>query len=403
MFLYSGKVNDCCGCMACSKACPVSAITMKVDEKGFLYPCVDEKTCLNCGLCVKTCPMEENYVGKDFEPSIYAVRCRDENVLNESSSGGMFSLLTEWVLDKNGVIYGVSFDEGFYVQHCRAVTWEQAKRFRTSKYVESDLTKVYENICDDLKSGKIVLLTGTPCQISSLNKFLKLKRVPVDHLYTCDNICHGVPSRMLWKEYIDILKDKYIAKDDEIIHINMRSKKVSWKKQVMDIGLKKGNIEGIIEKFSFNRFFLSLYGIRPSCFQCKYTSYKRPSDFTLGDFWNVEQAGIFFDTNGGVNVVLVNTDKGKKVFEQIAKCADVQQVTKKAAWQPHLEYSSKPPKHQEEFWREYLSGKDKEKVLRKYMKGSFLTKMIRFFTPFLRKTGLYAFAGKVYKKLFVGI
>ena len=93
MFLYSGKVNDCCGCMACSKACPVSAITMKVDEKGFLYPCVDEKTCLNCGLCVKTCPMEENYVGKDFEPSIYAVRCRDENVLNESSSGGMFSLL----------------------------------------------------------------------------------------------------------------------------------------------------------------------------------------------------------------------------------------------------------------------------------------------------------------------
>jgi len=279
---------------------------------------------------------------------------------------------------------------------------EEAKKFRTSKYVESDLTKVYETIGDDLKCGKNVLLTGTPCQISALVKFLKLKRVSTERLYTCDNICHGVPSRKLWSAYLTILKSRYLASDDEIVRINMRSKKHSWKKQVMEVALKKGNIDRVVKEFSFNRFFLSLFGHRPSCFHCKYTSFKRPADFSLGDFWNVEQAGISFDTSGGVNLVLINTEKGRKVFEQITKYADKQPVSKKAAWQPHLEYSAKAPKQQEEFWKEYLSKEDKEQVFRKYMKGSFFTRFIHFVTPFLRKTGVYGFAGKVYKKFIVG-
>ena len=110
----------------------------------------------------------------------------------------------------------------------------------------------------------------------------------------------------------------------------MRSKRVSWKKQVMDVTLEKGNLESVMEDFSFNRFFLSLYGNRPSCFHCHYTSYKRPGDFTLGDFWNVENAGVTFDVEGGVNLVLVNTPKGQKLFDQLKGEADYQSVSKKA-------------------------------------------------------------------------
>jgi hypothetical protein len=181
----------------------------------------------------------------------------------------------------------------------------------------------------------------------------------------------------------------------------MRSKKVSWKQQVMEVQLKKGNIDKVIDDFSFNRFFLSLYGNRQSCFQCRYTSYKRPADFSLGDFWNVENANIRFDVEGGVNVVLLNTEKGRAAFSKICGQANVQKVSMEACWQPHLEYSTKPPAKQEEFWKEYRAASDKEPVIRKYMKGSPLTRLIRTVSPFLRKMGLYGFAGKMYKILLV--
>lgn len=401
MFLDSQKKMDCCGCMACSQVCGVSAITMKQDKQGFYYPVVDTEKCVNCGLCRKVCPMEENYVGQNAEPDIYALRNRDSKVLNSSSSGGTFTLLAKWILERNGVIYGVAFDREYRVKHMRAECMETAGAFRTSKYVESDISAVYRDISQDLRDGRKVLLTGTPCQISGVLKFLRTKKVNMENLYTCDNICHGVPSRKIWKDYISILKKKYIAEDDEIISVNMRSKKVSWKQQVMDVKLRKGNIDEVVEEFSFNKFFLSLFGNRPSCFRCRYTSYKRPSDFTLGDFWNVENANVPFDIEGGVNVVLINTEKGKQVFSEICKEAQIHKVTKQAGWQPHLEYSAKPPKKQDEFWKEYCSTEDKEAVMRKYMKGSFLSKLIRIATPVLTKVGLYGFAGKMYKVLLV--
>lgn len=401
MFLENQKKKDCCGCMACSKICGFGAIQMKQDSCGFDYPQVNKSLCKECGLCETVCPMKENYVGADANPDIYAVKNKKKNVLENSSSGGMFTLLAEWVIGQRGIVYGVAFNRDFSVCHQRAETIEEAMKFRTSKYVESNPKKVYDTILEDLKAEKIVLLTGTPCQISGIVKYLKKKKANLDFLYTCDNICHGVPSKKVWKDYLEILNSKYIASDDEILSINMRSKKVSWKKQVMDIKLKKGNIDKVIEKFSFNQFFLSLFGNRPSCFHCRYTSYKRVSDFTLGDFWNVENANITFDVEGGVNVVLVNTSKGKKLFEELKKKADMQSVTKETCWQPHLEYSAKPPAKRKEFWREYNQTDEKEKIIRKYMKGSLLTRIIRTVSPFLRKTGLYGFAGKMYKIMLV--
>lgn len=391
--------KQCCGCTACSQICPKSAISMERDDQGFAYPSVDKNKCIDCGLCHKVCPMEENYVGQDAVPDIYALCNKNPETLNESSSGGMFSLLAQWVIEQGGVVYGVGFDESFSVRHMRAVTMEEASRFRTSKYVESDLTEVYAHILEDLKNGLTVLLTGTPCQISAVQKFLTQKHTDCTKLYTCDNICHGVPSPKIWRDYLDILKEKYIAPDNEIVSINMRSKRFSWKKQVMDIRLKKDDLDNVLESFSFNKFFLSLYGNRPSCFHCHYTSFKRTADFSLADFWNVESAGITFDVTNGINEVLVNTEKGRKLFQLIREQAYYQPVSKKAAWQPHLEYAAKAPKNQAKFWEEYNAAPDKEPVLRQYLKGTALSKIIRTVSPLLRKTGLYSLAGKMYKIL----
>ena len=399
MFLDSHNKSDCCGCQACVRVCGKSAIKMMRDSCGFSYPVVDESKCVNCGLCRKVCPLEESYVGQAATPDIYALSSHNREALMASSSGGMFTLLAQWIFGQGGIVYGVAFDQEFRVRHMRAESMEEASAFRTSKYVESSLSQIYESLSGDLKSGRTVLLTGTPCQIAGVKKYLAQKRIDTTLLYTCDNICHGVPSRMLWADYLDILRKKYIAPDDKILAVNMRSKHLSWKKQVMDITLEKGNLRPLLEDFSFNRFFLSLYGNRPSCFHCRFTSYKRPGDFTLGDFWNVENAGVRFDVEGGVNLVLVNTPKGQALFDQIKEGADYQSVSQKASWQPHLEYSAKPPANQARFWQDYRKAADKEAVMRRYMRGSLLTRIIRRVTPLLRKTGLYGFAGQMYRKL----
>ena len=401
MFLDGQEKKDCCGCMACSQVCNLSAIAMKQDENGFFYPEVDKSKCVDCGMCEKVCPMREDFVGQDANPETFAVRNKKEEVLNSSSSGGVVSMIGEWVLGQNGVVYGAAYDDAFQVRHLRAQTLEEAERFRTSKYVESDVSGIYETLIQDLKDGRVVLLTGTPCQISGWKKYLEVKRVDTTNLYTCDNICHGVPSRKLWEEYLSILKEKYIESDDHIVYVNMRSKKDSGKDKKLEVRLEKRDIESVVDGFSYNLIYQSMYGTRPSCFNCKYTSYKRPSDITVGDFWNAEKAGIPFEISGGISEVLINTDKGKALLHVIKEGADMAPISKENAWQLHLENPSKQPGKQDEFWQAFHESVDKEAVFRKYMKGSILTRIIRAATPILRKTGLYDLAGKAYKAVFV--
>ena len=156
MFLENQSRKDCCGCSACSNICSASAITMRQDKYGFYYPRLDKTKCKNCGLCEKVCPMLENYVNQEANPAIYAVRNPDKSVLMESSSGGMFTLLARWTLNQNGVIYGVAFDDSFSVRHMRAEDEETAWKFRTSKYVDSDISEIYAHIIDDLKNLSLI-------------------------------------------------------------------------------------------------------------------------------------------------------------------------------------------------------------------------------------------------------
>ncbi len=404
MLYTEQRREDCCGCTVCTRICPRSAISMEQDEQGFFYPCVDQERCIHCGLCKKVCPMQADLSGIEVEPETYAIRSKDASIRKESSSGGVFSSVIDWSLNRSGTVYGAAFDESFQVRHMRAESEAECEKFRTSKYVDSDLMDILPELEKDLNEGKYIVLSGRPCQICAVNKYLDLKRINKDKLLTCDIICHGVPSRRIWEDYLSVIKQKYMKQDDTISFISMRSKRRSWKKQVIEIRTKKGLDQTILDDFSFNRFYLSLLGHRPSCFPCPFTSYVRMGDITLGDFWNVENAGVQFDTDEGINAVLVNTVKGKSaIMDFVLPNTENQRVSKKAVWQPYLEYSANAPGKYADFWKEYLSADScdaTETVLRRYMEGTFLTRVIHLVSPVLQKTGLYTAAGKIYKFIF---
>ena len=211
----------CCGCSACYDACPKSAITMIEDKEGFLYPAIDEDKCIDCKLCEKVCPTKNKKKNKSLLEA-YAAYNTDENIRLKSSSGGVFSLIAEYVLRNQGVVYGAAFDENFEVEHLRVASVEELELLRGSKYVQSKLDGIY-NLCKkDLEIGKQVLFTGTPCQVSGLKSFL---RKEYDNLVCMDIVCHGVPSRMVWRKYLEYRIN--FAKS-KIVQIAFRLKNEGW-------------------------------------------------------------------------------------------------------------------------------------------------------------------------------
>lgn len=390
--------NECCGCGSCEQICPVHAIHMEEDAEGFLYPKISVDLCIKCDLCDSVCPFSSDYVGKVAEPAVYAAINQSETICRKSSSGGVFSAVSDWILEQQGFVFGVKFDDDFHVIHTEAGSHTERNRFRGSKYVQSDTKQLYTLAEKRLKEGKKVLFTGTPCQVEALNKYLLIKKIDTERLYTIDNICHGVASPGVWEKYILTLK-KYLLEGEQIRYISMRSKNCEWRKQEMDVMTNRRNISKYVnQKFSWNRLFRTLFVLRPSCYHCKFTSYKRCSDLTLADYWNYENAGLPLDDKNGVSLILVNSSKGEKVLEAVKEKLQLVPSTKKDCWQVHLEFPNNEPKNRKKFWHDYRE-LDTSTVLKKYAKGSFINKMIRFISPFLRKLGLYTFAAKVHHKL----
>ena len=202
--------EDCCGCTACQHICPTKAIEMKPDEEGFLYPEINQELCNDCGLCRKVCAFQNGYdISDNFAtPKVYAVKNKHEDVRMASSSGGIFSAISDHILDSDGLVSGVAFDENMNAAHKIAATKEERDEFRGSKYVQSELNHVYSEIKSLLKQNKTVLFTGTPCQNAGLKYFLDLARVKTENLILCDIVCHGTPSPLLWKEHIRQLENR---------------------------------------------------------------------------------------------------------------------------------------------------------------------------------------------------
>ena len=190
--------KDCSGCMACMNICPKNAIMMKEDKNGFKYPKIDEKLCIDCGLCSKACPVINKLKENLYNIKVYACKNKDENIRKKSSSGGLFTLFAKYILDQEGVVFGAKYDENLRVIHDYIEKDDNINEFRGSKYVQSDINSTYAKAKKFLSNGRKVLFTGTPCQIEGLITYLGKN---YSNLYTQDFICHGVPSPKVWKKY----------------------------------------------------------------------------------------------------------------------------------------------------------------------------------------------------------
>lgn len=351
----------CMGCHACYNRCPVQAIEMVEDEKGFKYPQVNKEKCINCGLCERVCPIL-NQRKVENTPKAYAVKNKNEEVREKSSSGGMFSLLAEKVLQDGGVVFGVAFDENWQLKHIYVENIEDLQIFRGSKYLQSIVGETYSKLKDFLIEGRKVMYTGTPCQIEGLKSYLGKE---YENLFTQDIICHGVPSPKVHERYLKYLRDKYKTKNiKNIIH---RTKINGWKNWCVNIKFDNSEYIKAHEQDPYMQAFLRNTSLRESCYNCQFKKKHRISDITLADFWGIENIAPEMDDDRGTSLVIINSEKGKKIFEQIKDKINYKQVDFEEAIQynPSMTTSVKPDPNRKKFF-ENLDKMPFDELVKKY-------------------------------------
>ena len=316
--------NRCTGCSACYNICPTKAISMEINSEGFLYPRIDEKKCVNCGKCKISCPVI-NKKKIEIKPIAYAVYNKNEKCRLESSSGGVFSLIAEQILNENGVVYGAAFDDIFNVRHIKINKKEDLFKLRSSKYVQSIINETYEECKKDLNEGKKVLFTGTPCQINGLKTYLNEE---YENLYTHDIICHGVPSIKVWNKYIEYREkeDCKNTNENKLVNVNFRSKKDGWNLYSVKFEYEKSIYEKNRLEDLYMQTFLSDICLRKSCYCCNFKDGNRVADITLADFWGINKVNKLIDDNKGISLMIVNSKKGNKLFELIKNKCEYKEV-----------------------------------------------------------------------------
>ena len=344
------KINnkaDCCGCGACLNACPKGAITMKEDEAGFIFPEVDEALCISCGICKKVCIFKDKNAGApEGEPEVFAAVFKDRKILEESSSGGIFTPLACAVLDRGGAVFGAAWNDEMSLEHICVENKEDLGRLRGSKYVQSNTKETFSQVKDILNEGRSVCYCATPCQIAGLKAFLGKD---YENLLTIDIICHGVPSiRMLQDDLKAVAGEKYSSIKD----IRFRDKRYGW--------AVKGAVLTDDKEFKYNAstspyYFYFLKGeiYRESCYSCRFPSENRQGDITLGDYWGIrgeliEKLGDI-NPDKGISCVLINTENGRKWFDLIASSISLEPSSRQSVEKRNgqLTHSSTPlPEHE---------------------------------------------------------
>jgi len=305
--------NKCIGCYGCYNICLNRAIEMKLNKEGFITPYIIKNKCINCGICQEYCPILNNKKTlQPQDPTPYAAWSRDTQIIKNSSSGGIFTELAHRIIKNGGIVFGVAFNEEFMTKHIPIRNTTNINLIQGSKYIQSHVNDSYIKAVDYAKQGKKVLFSGTPCQIAALNIFIQ--KNPNLNIYTCDVICHGVPSESIYSSYLKYLKQKYKA---NIKNINFREKSNGWKSYNIKIMFdnKKQYIKNYQEDPFFQGYMKNLY-LRPICYNCPFSKIPRVSDITLGDYWGVPPKLL---NPLGVSIVLINNNKGKKLFNEMKK------------------------------------------------------------------------------------
>lgn len=341
--------KKCCGCEACVDICSKSAIKMKVDCEGFWYPEVSEDMCVDCGKCIQICPIKNSKsVWNQYEKSVaFAVKHKEEDVISNSRSGGIFTALTDVVLEQSGVIYGCGLTDSFDACHFRTETSVGRDRMRGSKYVQSSMKGIYKQVIQDLKNDRIVLFSGTSCQVQAMRQATSISLQ--EKLILVDVVCHGVPSPKIWREYLHLMEVKY---DGKVTGVDFRNKKTyGWKEHVETV-----EIDGKpYDSKNYTNMFYNHVSIRPSCFECPYKSVSRPGDITIADFWGINNVAEEFDDDKGVSLVLVNNKKGENFFEKTKNNIIFKQVEIEKCMQPPFRGNYIIPSCRKKFWKLYFS------------------------------------------------
>ena len=378
--VYLNK-DSCCGCSACMSICPTKSITMKADDKGFLYPQVNHDTCIKCGVCRNVCDFRK-FEPTNLSPKAYAIKHRDENEVKTSRSGAVFMAMCNWILSKDGYVFGCELEDKKTIVHKVYNTKLGIKKFKGSKYVQSNPLDTFRECAELLMNGNWVLYSGTGCQVHGLLSFLEFKRIDTAKLVSCDLVCHGAPSPKVWELYID----EFERRNNKVVNqVDFRDKnKKGWKAHFET--LKFTDATSITTKKWTNNFYAHTL-FRESCYNCKYTTPNRKTDFTIADCWGIEKVAPEFDDNKGVSLLLVRTCKANDIFEEIKELLRYKEIPLDCVMQPQLRHPAEKGAEYDKFW--LLYGEQPDLAIRKY----FFPNPIKEFV-----TKVYKKASKILKK-----
>ena len=347
--------NKCTGCGACYSVCPKHAISFSDNREGFPSPVIDESLCIQCGLCYKKCPaITPPNSGKIMET--YAAQMRDKNALMSSTSGGVFSVLSEYFIAHGGVVYGCVWDSNYNAYICPASEKDQIERMKGSKYVWSNARESYCEVKHNLEKGIQVLFCGLPCQVAGLRNYLSRE---YDNLFLMDFLCNGTPSPLAFRKYLESV---WPNTNYDKLNLKFRDKNPYGVGIHITYAGKKASARG---EHITNPYYYAFYSHlidRRSCYHCSYGSVERISDITAGDYWGIERYHPTLDINAGISALMINSEKGKMLIKQVSEqleltSTELKNISKRNNLSLENKERNRPiPERREAFFSELSSG-----------------------------------------------
>lgn len=320
--------KKCCGCTACENICPQKCIEMVEDVEGFLYPRIDTNRCIDCKLCEKNCPVLNRPTHRYRKLKTYVARDKRNDILKNSTSGGVFTSIMEYILQQHGVVYGVIMDSDRIIKHVRVENRNDPKfkMIPGSKYVKSEIRGIFQQVKQDLDTSKPVCFSGTPCQVAGLKAFLGRD---FENLITVDVVCHGTPSPLFWMKYVEYQEQKYKSR---VTEAKFRSKTYGYHSGSMQLSFANGKkyIGSVRVNLFLKAFFEDLCS-RPSCYDCAFKHAHRVSDLTIYDSWHAAELGKLKDDDKGYTNVILQSEKGENLFNKIRHFLDVYETDSEKA------------------------------------------------------------------------
>lgn len=366
----------CCGCGACVQICPCDCIKMQSDEEGFWYPKVYQEKCNGCNLCVRVCPIENAALRDDRSvkradvPAVFGGWHKGEEIRQESSSGGAFTLFAEEIIKNDGMVFGCMLDSHMRAIHAGTDSMHDLSVFRGSKYVQSDTAGTYQEVKKMLNEGRQVLFVGTPCQAAGLHSFIG--NINHEKLYIVDFICHGVSSPKVFADYI---KAEETRKGCQMAAYRFRNKDRGWSQTGLQLGTLSKYVDGTsIRKYPaykdpYMNAFLCDVCLRPSCYACRFKDMpKLYADITIADFWGVDKVSPSLNDKKGTSLIIVNTDHGMGLWDSVKHGFVYENVAYEDAIKrnPSLIKSAKLLPRRKRFYADYRS-KGYEYIEKRYM------------------------------------